>query len=169
MKISQIPKTVTTTQTLTTKYPVFIVTFQLGTDIREVLQIKILRHCIIRWERYKNTKPVRQYFNCIYFGQSSNFCHNPQNVSSAINYMQRGNARKNQCTPPKGSAAAVPTRPIFSTVLHFNNSTPDIDGNGACRRQHLLLSSSKLTFQLSSRRRLHPDGIKHGLKLHLNL
>jgi len=37
VKMSQIPKTVTTTQTLITKYTVFIVTFQPGTDIREAL------------------------------------------------------------------------------------------------------------------------------------
>jgi hypothetical protein len=77
--------------------------------------------------------------------------------------------KKTKRVPPNASTAAVPTRPIFPTVLHFNNTTPDINANRACRRQHLLLSSSKLTFQLSSRRRLHPDGRKHGLKLHLNL
>jgi len=41
VKISQVTKTDKATQTLITEYPVFVVTFQSGTDIREVLQIKI--------------------------------------------------------------------------------------------------------------------------------
>jgi len=84
--------------------------------------------------------------------------------------MQRGMQKKKkiQCTSPNASTAAVPTWPIFPNVLHFNILTPDINGNRACRRQHLLLSSSKLTLQLLSRQRLHPNGIKHGLKLNLN-
>jgi hypothetical protein len=47
VKIPQVTKTDTTTQTLLTKYPVFLVTFQARTDVREVLLIKKLRHCII--------------------------------------------------------------------------------------------------------------------------
>jgi hypothetical protein len=47
VKISQIMKTDKTTQTLITKYPVFVVTFNPGTDVCEVLQIKKVCHCII--------------------------------------------------------------------------------------------------------------------------
>ena len=73
-KISQITKTDKTTQTLATKYPVFFVTFQPGTDVHEVLKIKKVCHCTIRWEKYKNAKPLSQCFNCQSFDHSSNFC-----------------------------------------------------------------------------------------------
>ena len=64
VNISHITKADKTTQILITKCPVFIVTFQAGIDVREVLQTKRVYHCIIRWEKYKNAKPVRQFFNC---------------------------------------------------------------------------------------------------------
>lgn len=48
VKISQITKTDKTTQTLITKYPVFVVTFQRSTNVREAKQIKKLCPCIIR-------------------------------------------------------------------------------------------------------------------------
>ena len=51
VKISQIMKTDTITQIFITKYTVFVVTFQPGTDVREILQIKKLCHCIIRWKK----------------------------------------------------------------------------------------------------------------------
>jgi len=55
------------------------------------------------------------------------------------------------------STAADPNRQNLPTVLHIKNSSSYIDGNRASRsRQHLLFSSSKLTFQLSSRRHIHP-------------
>lgn len=60
VKISQITKTDKATQTVITKYPVFVVAFQPSTDEHEVLQIKKICHCIIWWEQYKSTKPVRK-------------------------------------------------------------------------------------------------------------
>ena len=93
----------------------------------------------------------------------------PQSASSAINHMQRGNAKNPLARFQNASTAPDPTRPVLPTV-HINNSTSYVYGNRACRsRQHVLFSSRKLTFQLSSRRRLHTGRIKHGLKLHLNL
>ena len=62
LKTSHITKANKTTQTLITKYTVFVVTFQPSTDILEILQIKKVYHCIIRWEKNKNTKSVRQCF-----------------------------------------------------------------------------------------------------------
>jgi hypothetical protein len=42
--------------------------------MRKVLQLRKLCHCIIRWEKLKNSRPVRQCFNC----QSlDNFCGKP--------------------------------------------------------------------------------------------
>jgi hypothetical protein len=77
VKISQFKKTDKTTQTMITKYPVSVVTFQPGTDIHDVLQIKKLCHCIIRWKRYKNTKPVHQCFNSQSHSRSSNYYSKP--------------------------------------------------------------------------------------------
>jgi hypothetical protein len=74
VKIYQITKTDKSTQEVLTRYPVFVVTFSPGTDVRKVLQISKLCHCIIRWEKYKNLRPVQQCYNCQAFGHSSNFC-----------------------------------------------------------------------------------------------
>jgi len=52
VKISQITKTDKVTQTLITKYPVFVVSFQPGTDINEVLQFKKVCHNIMRKEKH---------------------------------------------------------------------------------------------------------------------
>jgi len=82
------------TQTLITKYPVLVVTFQPSTDVREVLQIKKVCHCIIRWQKYKNTEPVHQCFNYQSFGIHPTSVVSPQSVSSAINHMQCRNAKK---------------------------------------------------------------------------
>ena len=74
VKISHIMRTDKATQTLITKYPVFVITFQTGTDVCEILQIKKVCHYITQWEKYKNNKPVCQFFNCQSFNLSSNFC-----------------------------------------------------------------------------------------------
>ena len=74
VKISHIMKTDKATQTLITKYPVFVVTFQTSSDVCETLQIRKVCHYIIWWENYKNNKPVCQLFNCQSFDHSSNFC-----------------------------------------------------------------------------------------------
>jgi len=54
MKFSQITKTDKVTQTLITKYTVFVVTFQPGTDISEVLQFKKVCHYIMLREKHKS-------------------------------------------------------------------------------------------------------------------
>jgi hypothetical protein len=48
VKIHQITETDKSTQEVLTRYPVFVVTFTTGTDVRKVLQITRLCHCIIR-------------------------------------------------------------------------------------------------------------------------
>ena len=47
VKISHIMKTDKATQTLITKYPVFVVTFQTSSDVCETLQIRKVCHYII--------------------------------------------------------------------------------------------------------------------------
>jgi hypothetical protein len=60
VKIHQITKTDKSTREVLTRYPVFVITFSPRTDVRKVLQISKLCHCIIRWEKYKNSRPVQQ-------------------------------------------------------------------------------------------------------------
>jgi len=108
---------------------VFVVTFQPRTDVREVLQIKKLCHCITRWENYKNTKPARQYFNCIFFGHSFNYYCKPQNASSAINYMRSGNAknpmRASKCVNCGGAHPAnFPDCPSFQQLNSWHQQQP---------------------------------------------
>jgi hypothetical protein len=56
-----------------------------------------------------------------------------QSASSAINHMQRRNAKNPLARLKNASIATEPTRPILPTVLHFNNSTSYIYGNRASR------------------------------------
>jgi hypothetical protein len=77
VKIMQLTKTDKTTRTVINKYPIFVITFQPGTDMHKVLQLHKLCHCIIRWEKFHNSRPIRQCFNCQSFGHSSNFCGRP--------------------------------------------------------------------------------------------
>jgi hypothetical protein len=98
VKILQITKTDTSTRKILTRYPVFVVTFTPGTDVRKVLQISKLCHCIIRWEKYKNSRPVRQCYNCQAFGHSSNFC----GKSSRCVKCDQQHATED-CTKPTGS------------------------------------------------------------------
>ena len=101
VKISQITKTDKSMRTLITKYPVFVVTFQPGTDVHEVLQIKKLCHCNIRWEKYKNTKPVLQCFNFQSFCHSSNFCGKPPKCVKYVQPHVMQECKSPIGTPPK--------------------------------------------------------------------
>ena len=154
-----------------TKYPGFVVTFQPSTDVREVLLIKKICHCIIWWEKYKSTKPVCQCLTANLLAIHWASVVSPTNASSVINHMQCGNAKNPLARLQNASTAAQPTQPILLTVLHIHhNSTSYINCNCASRSQlHLFFSSCKLTFQLSSHQHLHPDRTKHGLTMHLNL
>jgi hypothetical protein len=77
VRITQITKTDKAIQTLITIYPAFVVTFKHGTEIHEVLQIRNIGQCIIRWDKYISTKPVHQCFHCQSFGHSINFWDKP--------------------------------------------------------------------------------------------
>ena len=73
VRISQLTKIDRVTHVIT-KYSIFVITFPPDTDIRKVLQIRKLCHCMVQWEKFKNSRPVRQCFNCQSFGHSSKFC-----------------------------------------------------------------------------------------------
>ena len=77
VRITQIIKMDKSTRTVITKYPIFVITFQPGTDMRKVLQLHKLCHCIIWWEKFKNSRPVRQCFNWQSFGHSSKLLIRP--------------------------------------------------------------------------------------------
>jgi hypothetical protein len=97
VKIIQLTKTDKTTRTVINKYPTFVITFQSGTDMRKVLQLHKLWHCIIRWEKFHNSRPIRQCFNWQSFGHSSNFCGRP---SKCVKCDQQHASK--DCTKPAG-------------------------------------------------------------------
>jgi hypothetical protein len=101
VKISHIKKTDKATQTMITTYPVFVVTFQTSTDICGILQIKKLCQYIIRWEKYKNNKPVHQCFNCQSFDHSSNFCGKPPKCVKCDHPHAARECKQPIGTPPK--------------------------------------------------------------------
>jgi hypothetical protein len=77
VKIRQIVRMDKNTVQIQHKFPVFIVTFQAGTDLSEVYKITKVCQCIIRWEKYKKPRPVQQCFKCQTFGHSSYYCGRP--------------------------------------------------------------------------------------------
>ena len=63
-----------------------------------MLQIASLCHCIIRWEKYKNSRPIQQCYNCQAFGHSSTFCgKTPKCVKCELTHATR------DCTKPIGT------------------------------------------------------------------
>ena len=98
VRVSQLTKMDKNTPAITTRYPIFLITFQPGTDIRKVLQLHKLCHCIIQWEKYKSSQPIRQCFNCQSFGHSSTYCGKP---SKCVKCDQQHASK--DCTKPAGS------------------------------------------------------------------
>jgi hypothetical protein len=75
--IRQIIRMDNPTERLLQKFPIFVVTFQAGTDLRDVYKTKKICHCIVRWEKFKAKRPIPQCFNCQQFGHSSTYCGRP--------------------------------------------------------------------------------------------
>jgi PAX-interacting protein 1 len=86
------------TRSVINKYPIFVITFKPGTDMRKVFQLCELCHCLIRWKKFQNSRPIRQCFNCQNFGHSSNFCgRSPKCVKCDQQHVSK------DCTKPVGS------------------------------------------------------------------
>ena len=77
VKIMQLTKMDKLTRSVINKYPIFVITFKPSTDMRKVFQLCELCHCLIRWKKFQNSRPIRQCFNCQNFGHSSKFCGCP--------------------------------------------------------------------------------------------
>ena len=75
--VTQITKIDKVTRNILTKYPIFVITFAPGTDVHNIIHINKLCHCFVKWEKFKNSRPVKQCFNCQSFGHSSNYCGRP--------------------------------------------------------------------------------------------
>ena len=101
VRISQLTKADRVTHTVITKYPTFVITFPTDTDIRKVLHIHKLCQCIVKWEKFKNSRPVRQCFNCQSFGHSSNFCGKPSKCVKCDQSHASKDCTKPASTPPK--------------------------------------------------------------------
>jgi hypothetical protein len=97
-RIFQLTKTDKEIREVVTKFPIFVLTFSPGTDIRLVLQIHKLCHCIVTWEKFQNSRPVRQCFNCQSFSHSSNYCGKPVKCVKC----NQPHAT-NDCTKPTGA------------------------------------------------------------------
>jgi hypothetical protein len=78
-----------------------VITFQPGTNTRKVLQLHKLCHCIIRWEKYHNSRPIRQGSNCQSFGHFSNFCGRPPKCVKCDKQHASKDCIKPTSVPPK--------------------------------------------------------------------
>ena len=171
--VTQLTNMDKTTKTVITRYPIFVVTFQPGTDMQKVLELHKLCHCIVKWEKYKNSRPIRQCFNCQSFGHSSTFCGRPPKCVKC----DQQNAPKD-CPKPASSPQNVSTveestqQTLLVAPSIYNNSTTlggvttHNNGRDAARKQTTHLSNINSRSSLYSRRTNHPPHpAKHGLNL----
>ena len=100
-KIQQISKIDKITRETITKYPTFVITFLPGTDKAKVLQVTRLCHCIVKWEKYKNTRPIQQCYNCQAFGHSSQYCGKQAKCVKCDQPHPTKNCTKSTDTAPK--------------------------------------------------------------------
>jgi PAX-interacting protein 1 len=98
--IRQITRRDKTTSQILQQYPVFIVTFREGTDLREVYKIKNLCRCIIKWEKYRAKRPIQQCFNCQKYGHSSTYCGLPAKCVKCKQAHQTQSCQKPPSEPP---------------------------------------------------------------------
>ena len=98
IRVTQITKIDKVTRNILTKYPIFIITFAPGTDVHKIIHINKLCHCLVKWEKFKNSRPVKQCFNCQSFGHSSNYCGRPPRCVKC----NQPHATKD-CTKPAGA------------------------------------------------------------------
>jgi hypothetical protein len=76
-QVRQLIRTDKTTQQILQKFPIYVVTLQAATELREVYKINKVCHCIVSLERYKPKRPIAQCFNCQQFGYASPYCGRP--------------------------------------------------------------------------------------------
>jgi hypothetical protein len=82
------------------KFPIFVVTFQAGTDLREVYKTNKICHCIVRWEKYKVKRHIPQCFNCQQFGHSSTYCARPSKCVKCNKAHSTQDCKKQPSDPP---------------------------------------------------------------------
>jgi hypothetical protein len=87
-----------------------------------VLQIHKLCHCIVKWEKFKNSRPVQQCFNCQSFGHSSNFCSKPSKCVKCDQLHASKDCTKRVGTPRNVSTASANSS-NFSGCPGINNFT----------------------------------------------
>jgi len=69
--------------------------------MRKVLQLRKLCHCIVKWEKYKNSRPIRQCSNCQSFGHSSTYCGRPPKCVKCDQQHASKDCTKPASSPPK--------------------------------------------------------------------
>lgn len=57
--------------------PVYVVTFPPNTLSHQIVEIKVLFSCIVRWEKYNRKTPYLQCYRCLRFGHVSQNCQLP--------------------------------------------------------------------------------------------
>jgi len=116
----------------------------------KVFQLRKMCHCIIRWEKFQNSRPIRQCFNCQPFGHSSKFCGRPPKCVKC----DQQHASKN-CTKPVGSSpkcvniggehpANYTGCPQYLRQLHL---TPQINNQQQRKPHNIKTSSPQFQYQ----------------------
>ena len=76
-----------------TKYPIYWVTFALGTILAQINHIRFIENIKIYWKKYEFLKPTIQYFRCQAHGHTSNCNKEPVHVKCAGQQIQKQNPR----------------------------------------------------------------------------
>jgi len=114
-----------TTKTVITRYPIFVLPFQPGTDMRKVLQLHKLCHCIVTWGKYKKSRPIRQCFNCQSFGHSSTFCGRPPKCVKCDQQHASKDCPKPVSSPQNVSTVEESTQQTLLVAPSIYNSTTE--------------------------------------------
>ena len=100
-KIRHIVRKEKTTGQIQQKFPAFVITFRNGTELREVYKITKVCHCIIRWDKYINPRPLQQCYKCQQFGHSSTHCGRPSRCVNCDGLHSTQDCTKPRSAPPK--------------------------------------------------------------------
>jgi hypothetical protein len=93
VKTVHVTKMDNTAHTVIAKFPGFVVTFQHGTDVRDVLKIKKVCHCIIQLENTKTPSPSANVLTATLLAIHLSSVANPPGASNATNRIKLRRAR----------------------------------------------------------------------------
>jgi hypothetical protein len=173
VRIYQITKMDKSTRTITTRFPIFVITFQPGTDMRKVLQLRKICHCIISG---RNLRAPDLFDNVLLFNPLVTLPTSEADLVSVLNVtnsMRRKTARNPSAPLQNVLTAAVIIQPTSQDAPSISNnlisrSRSNINNNARLVARKQLNQHSNINSRNSQHSRhlfLRRYANKHGLRL----